>query len=719
VNLNGTWTLYVLDLAVGNRGVIAGGWSLQYTQGVTVPSQQTNVRLPATGTGPGVAAAYPITFDLSTALPDAMVRNLTFSLTFQHTFPDDMRLVLQSPAGPAVVLMANAGGSGDVNGLVIFGDTGTLIPDSGPISGFHRPGSVYESNISVPAPAPTSGYQLAFAAFNGEPIRGIWKLWAYDDNSSDFGTLTSAELNIATGGHTTSALIAADPTSTQPFTRVVGSGPIGNAGPFSVTWRVSQAGTVFDAGAFVPPDFVADVPVRKGTNTIEYFADDGGAFYSTGSSTLNVNEFTYSFAEGATGGFFTTDIALANPTSTDAPVTFDFLPEGGAPVTTTRAVNALAPLTLTLNPLVPNAAVSTVVHSTSGVPLAAERTMIWDSTGYGGHGGSAAPPARVWLFAEGSQGYFNTYFLLANDTTTDANVTIDFLMEGGGSIPYLVTVPAKRRKTIFAGEIPALVNQSFATTLISDQPIIAERAMYLPGPRVFEGGHESAGVNAASTHWFLAEGATGAFFDCFVLLSNPSMSFPAHVTLTYLLPDGQTIPQSIVIPALARYTINIATVDPRLASADVSTTIVSDIGIVAERAMYWPNGPGGWHEGHNSFGITETGLHWGLADGRMGGPRAYQTYILLANPNPYPAEVLVRFLKPGVNVTRTYTLNAHSRQSLSANAEAAALGEGAFGVDIQVLNYQPIAVEKAMYWNSGAEVFAGGTNVTATRLPPP
>jgi hypothetical protein len=38
---------------------------------------------------------------------------------------------------------------------------------------------------------------------------------------------------------------------------------------------------------------------------------------------------------------------------------------------------------------------------------------------------------------------------------------------------------------------------------------------------------------------------------------------------------------------------------------------------------------------------------------------------------------------------------------------------------VQVLNYQPIAVEKALYWNAGAEVFAGGTNVTATRLPPP
>ena len=50
--------------------------------------------------------------------------------------------------------------------------------------------------------------------------------------------------------------------------------------------------------------------------------------------------------------------------------------------------------------------------------------------------------------------------------------------------------------------------------------------------------------------------------------------------------------------------------------------------------MYWPNVAQGWREAHNSFGVTETGLRWGVADGRVGGPRGLQTYILLANPNP-------------------------------------------------------------------------------------
>ena len=53
----------------------------------------------------------------------------------------------------------------------------------------------------------------------------------------------------------------------------------------------------------------------------------------------------------------------------------------------------------------------------------------------------------------------------------------------------------------------------------------------------FKAGHESAGVTAPSTDWFLAEGATGTFFNLFVLLANPTDT-PTTVEATYLLSDG-------------------------------------------------------------------------------------------------------------------------------------------------------------------------------------
>jgi hypothetical protein len=243
--------------------------------------------------------------------------------------------------------------------------------------------------------------------------------------------------------------------------------------------------------------------------------------------------------------------------------------------------------------------------------------------------------------------------------------------------------------------------------------------MYFPrlGARVWEGGHESAGVTAPSRTWFLAEGATGSFFECFILLMNPNGT-PATTTVTYLLPDGSSLGQSLTIPANSRRTINVETVYPGLANTAVSTTVSANVGIVVERAMYWPDITEGWREAHNSFGVTDLGLRWGIADGRIGGPRRHSTFILLANPNPVPAEVQVRFLKAGLVQTRSYTLPATSRVNIDAAVDVPALGEGNFSADIQVLNYQPIAVEKAMYWDAEGVIWAAGTNVTAVPLPP-
>ena len=155
--------------------------------------------------------------------------------------------------------------------------------------------------------------------------------------------------------------------------------------------------------------------------------------------------------------------------------------------------------------------------------------------------------------------------------------------------------------------------------------------MYFGTARLFDGGHESAGVPAGATSWFLAEGATGSFFTTFVLVGNPNPA-PANVTMTFLTDSGQTVVRSKVVPANGRLTVNIATEDPMLANAAVSTTVTADQPVVAERAMYWPGTPATWAEAHNSFGATTLGTKWGLAEGRVGMAQAFQTYILLANP---------------------------------------------------------------------------------------
>ena len=110
--------------------------------------------------------------------------------------------------------------------------------------------------------------------------------------------------------------------------------------------------------------------------------------------------------------------------------------------------------------------------------------------------------------------------------------------------------------------------------------------MYFSGGGItFRGGHDSAGVTAPSKHWFFAEGATGTFFDMFLLLENPDPALTAHVTLTYLLTDGTRVPVSHDIEPNSRQTFNVQLEDPLTHDAALSTLVESDIAVVAERSM--------------------------------------------------------------------------------------------------------------------------------------
>jgi hypothetical protein len=79
--------------------------------------------------------------------------------------------------------------------------------------------------------------------------------------------------------------------------------------------------------------------------------------------------------------------------------------------------------------------------------------------------------------------------------------------------------------------------------------------------------------------------------------------------------------------------------------------------------------------------------------------------------------VQVRLLRSGAApIVQTYTLAPTSRTNIFAADLAGA--PGIYSAEVQVLNYQPIVVEKALYWNAGAEIWAAGTGVVATALPP-
>ena len=185
--------------------------------------------------------------------------------------------------------------------------------------------------------------------------------------------------------------------------------------------------------------------------TISYIGGDGNDVVLSAAA----GELSYFLAEGATGTFFDEDVLIANPNTADAPATVTFLKEGGDALVRTYTIAKESRLTIRVDeiPELAEAAVSVKVVSDAGLPLTVERTMFWDATHYGGHTSNAVPQAeRRWIFAEGSQGFFDTYVLLANANATATTATITFLLENEAPVVKDIPLPAFARKTVWAGE---------------------------------------------------------------------------------------------------------------------------------------------------------------------------------------------------------------------------------------------------------------------------
>ena len=432
------------------------------------------------------------------------------------------------------------------------------------------------------------------------------------------------------------------------------------------------------------------------------------------------------FAEGATGSFFDTVIAVANPTATRALVLSRFQREDGAVIRRYQVVEAHSRATIVVEqiPGMASAAFSTLIEA--DVPVVADRTMSWDSTGYGGHAerGTLTRATSTWYLAEGAtHGSFDLFYLIQNPGDVATTVEVKFLRLAPKA-PVIKQYPLgpQSRFTLAVDSIPELAAEDLSAVVRSTDgaPIVVERAMYasLPG-QPFAAGHNSAGVTAPATRWFLAEGATGAFFDLYVLIANAS-SEAAEVDVEFLLTNGTVVPKHYRIAANSRYTMSVKDEDPRLRDAAMSTIVTSAnaVPIVVERVMWWPSPL--WYEGHNSPGETTTGIKWGLAEGESGGARNKQTYILVANTSDFAGSARVTLLfEDGTTAERVVALPPKSRINVSVDvATFPTSANRRYGAVVESLGATPaqIVVERAQYWDANGVSWAAGTNALATKL---
>lgn len=475
----------------------------------------------------------------------------------------------------------------------------------------------------------------------------------------------------------------------------------------------------------------ATIPSGLAEGPVDIVVTNPGGATATVAGGLDYYLARQYFAEGATSTWFSTRLALLNPTSFPASTTLEFLDATGAIYQQSTTVPPMTRATIDPAQAMPAGTheFATVVESTQH--LVADRTLTWDSSGYGSHAEtSVAGPATTWYLAEGAtHSGIDLFYLLQNPNDVASQARVTFLRPAPAApLARDYTLPPNSRTNIWVDLVEGLESTDVSASIVADHPIVVERALYLnAGGKLFGAGHESAGVTAPATSWFLAEGATGDLFDLFVLVANPNAQ-TANVEARFLLTNGTVYTKAYTVPGNSRFNIWVDLEElPAgsglypLANVEVSTTMTSTNGvpIIVERAMWWPGDPSTWYEAHNSPGATATGTLWALADGEVGGASQVETYVLLANTSAYAGQARVTLVfEDGTSTSRDFPVLANSRFNVAIAAEFPQAANRRFGTLVESLGATParFVVERAMYSDAGGTWWAAGTNALATRL---
>jgi hypothetical protein len=137
----------------------------------------------------GPAEIFPSVLTV-TNVPGTIVGVSCTLSNLSHTFPDDLDILLVSPAGDRVLLMSDACGSSTLENvtLTFSDDAVTGLPDDGFPSPLVRPSNFLNPDV-FPLPAPIGPYAGVMSAFNGKEANGDWLLFILDDTPDDDGVL--------------------------------------------------------------------------------------------------------------------------------------------------------------------------------------------------------------------------------------------------------------------------------------------------------------------------------------------------------------------------------------------------------------------------------------------------------------------------------------------------------------------------------------------------
>ena len=309
------------------------------------------------------------------------------------------------------------------------------------------------------------------------------------------------------------------------------------------------------------------------------------------------------------------------------------------------------------------------------------------------------PLSRIWYLAEGTTAWgFETWVLVQNPHPYQVTANVTFMKPGGSTKFLSLPVDGNSRLTI---NVNSQVPESDVSTKVeATAPVICERSMYWKNRA---GGHDTIGVTAPSTTWYLAEGSTAWGFETWLSIQNPNPT-ATDVTLTFMKPGGSTQQLSLPVAGQARQTVP---VNDLVAESDVSTKVEATAPVICERSMYRY----GRDLGHVTIGTPTTSRDWYLAEGSTAW--GFDEYLTVQNPNPQQAVTSVEFMLPDGTV-RPFGLvvPANARQTIGVDSLP---GLGNTDLSTHISANVPVICERSMYWSGATS--RGGHDTVGTPMP--
>ncbi len=223
---------------------------------------------------------------------------------------------------------------------------------------------------------------------------------------------------------------------------------------------------------------------------VAWYDDDGDAVV------YDFQTYSWYLAEGCTEGEFETWVLVQNPNNDPVPVTLTYMTNQGVAASESHTMAPNSRKSWLVNSKVKAWDVSTMVTSTSGAWIIAERAV------YGKRGGvfvwghdsiGVTTPAKTWYLAEGcTEGEFETWVLVQNPNDKPVKVTLTFMTNKGVAGTKELDLGARSRRSWRVND--SVVAWDVSTMVTAPEPVIAERAVYGKRGGVFVWGHDSIGV---------------------------------------------------------------------------------------------------------------------------------------------------------------------------------------------------------------------------------